>query len=605
MRAPSATALVTVIATVLAACGGKAVFRLSSDENNAFALTETLARRKLPATPTPVNEARTPRVFVLTAGKGATKTIVAYDLASGNVMWKADGDVRSRISVGGDFIVALEGDQLVARDQVRGAPRWRTRIPGTFVGAAADADRAYVVYQSGTTWWLAAYAGGNGEQVWRADASGQLGAPAAHGGVVYVPFLRQWLSIVDGRTGQQLTRIRGIDEQIAMLRVTSTVAYFGSKQGVFQLDARSASGSRNAATYGRVAIPAELDGTTFGREMYDPVQNTYTAAERKRVLWTTSSQPIVDGPMKLLGGGYAIHYFRFVFGFDDAGALRWAYSHPRVELVASDHTGHAIVGVSSTGDIVALDPQTGAVRSRRSIGPTSQVLGATFDADGWAPSGEGEPVTTASVLVAIARDPDARFDRVKELAITALGALPGPEVTSELLGVLGDGRAPQRLKDLAVDVLVRRRDAASLPVLTAQLAVTSDYIAQTEPETLAPVAKAIAGLANVELDGTQVGNALAALRRHLAGPWTSTAELVLVIEAMAAIGGGAERSALGSHLLLYRADDDLGDDASWQRAVLAALGRGGPGERELLRWIADEPRTRPSLAAAIRELLGS
>src|SRR5258706_2034561 len=119
--------------TVLAGCGGAAVFRLSSDENNRYALEQALAHRQLPDAPAPVNEAHQPRVFVLTAGSGPNKTIVAYDLASGNVMWKADADVQSRIAVGGDFVVAVEGKQLVARDQARGAPRWRVGISGTFV----------------------------------------------------------------------------------------------------------------------------------------------------------------------------------------------------------------------------------------------------------------------------------------------------------------------------------------------------------------------------------------------------------------------------------------------------------------------------------------
>jgi hypothetical protein len=33
--------------------------------------------------------------------------------------------------------------------------------------------------------------------LWKLDAEGQLGAPSAHGGLVYAPFLTQWLSIVD------------------------------------------------------------------------------------------------------------------------------------------------------------------------------------------------------------------------------------------------------------------------------------------------------------------------------------------------------------------------------------------------------------------------
>lgn len=587
-----------------ASCAHPSVFRLSSDENNAFALDEALAKRKLPAQPTPVNASGQPRVFVLAAG--APRTIIAYDLAAGNVLWKTDADVQSRISVGGDFIVEVEGKQLVARDQARGAPRWKVDLGGTFVGAAADRERAYLVTKSGNTWWLAAYSGANGDKLWKEDASGQLGAPAAHGGVVYVPFLSQWLSILDGRTGRQLTRIRGIDEQISTLRVTSDVAYYGSRQGVFRLDKRSVSGKRDQSSYAQVKLPAQLERTTYSSDAYDPIQQGYTAADRAHVLW--SSLATDTGPMKLVGSGYAVHYFRYVFGFSLDGELRWAYSHPRVELVASEHTGSVIAGVASNGEIVAIDPQTGGVRAKQSLGISQQVLGATFDADGWAPSKEQGASETVAALTSIARDHDARFDRVKELAVIALAKQPGPAVTSELLSVLSDARAPQRLKDTVVDLLTMRHDPAGLPVLTEQLAVHNDYLTGAETDALGPVAKAIAGLGqpDLALDPKHVATALAALQQHLDAATTASPELAWVIAAMAAIGHGAERPALISHLLLYHADDDLGGDAGWQKAIVTALATWAtPADRAVLGYVAADPRTKAGLATMIHEALGA
>jgi len=589
---------------VLAACGGKAVFRLTSNDNDRNALTAALDKRQLPEQPSPQNAARQPRVFVLEAG--APKTIVAYDLVGGTLLWKVDADVQSRIWVGGNFVVALEAKQLVARDQRTGAVMWKAGIPGEFIGATADAERAYLVWREGDgnkhVYYLGAYDGASGSQLWKADADGQLGAPAAHGGVVYSPFLSQWLSIIDGKSGKHLARIRGIDEQISMLRVTSKVAYYGSKQGVFRLDARSASGRRADASYGQLKVPAQLERTTYGRDIYDPVQNSYTAADRSRVLF--ASEPSESGPMKLENDTYAVHYFRYVFGFDVTGTMTWAYSNPRVELVASEHTGAAILAISQTGDLVALDPKTGGVRMFKNIGTTAPVLGATFDADGWSPSAQGEQIETLAALVSIARDHDARFDRVKELAVQSLAKLPGGDVTKELLAVLADTRAPQRLKDSVVDLLVARKDPASLGVLTAQLAAHTDFIAKTEPQALGPVAKAIAGLGGAKLEPAEVTAALTALQSHLDAPTTQVADLVIVIDAMAAIGGGAEHAALGSHLLLYHADDELGGDAAWAKSIVHALDdHGGPAERELLRAVAEDPRTKPGLVSAIRDAL--
>jgi hypothetical protein len=79
-----------------------------------------------------------------------------------------------------------------------------------------------------------------------------------------------------------------------------------------------------------------------------------------------------------------------------------------------------------------------------------------------------------------------------------------------------------------------------------------------------------------------------------------------VIDALAAIGQGAERPALSSHLLLYHADDELGADPAWQKAIVTALEvHGGPGERELLRQVAQDPRTKSGLATLIKDTLAN
>jgi outer membrane protein assembly factor BamB len=586
---------------LVAACGPKATFRLSADDNDRAALVAALAHRQLPAQAAPVNSAQKPRVFV--ALGGPQKQVVAYDLAAGTTLWTQPADVKSRIWVGGDFIVALEGKQLVARDQQRGAVRWKVDVAGEFAGAAADRERAYIVSRDGGHSRLAGYDGASGGQLWKADADGQLGAPTAQGGLVYSPFLMQWLSILDGSSGKQLARVRNADDQISMVRATSQTAYYGPKQGVYRLDSRSASGTRRASTYGQLKLPAQLDRATYGRDLYDAVQLAYTAADRARILF--AADPGDGGPLELANGLYAVHYFRYVMGFATNGEMVWAYSHPRVELVASEHTGAAILAISANGELVALDPKTGAVRLEKTLGLTSPVLGATFDADGWTPPpGAERPVETIAALAAIAHDRDARFDRVKELAVAALAKLPGPQVTSELLALLADNRAPQKLKDLVAEQLVQRKDPASLSVLVAQLAVHDDFLAGTETQALGPVAKSIGGLGGAQLDPKAVVAAVAALRGHLDAPSTQTPDLVLVISAMAAIGGGDARAALASHLLLYHADDDLATDPAWDQAIVHALQtHGGPGERELLRQVAADPRTKASLATVIKDVL--
>jgi hypothetical protein len=484
--------------------------------------------------------------------------------------------------------------------------RWKQRIAGTFVGVAADARGVYVVHRvdgsSRPTWWLTAYDAKAGSQRWSADAAGQLGQPVAHGGLVLSPFLTQWLSIVDADTGVAFTRIRGVEAQISFVRATSDGAWFGSGQGVFRLDGKAASGTKAGSTFGKVDLPKQVADATYGIDAFDPVQAAYTAADRRRILWRAPASG--DGPIEF-GDGVAVHYFRFVFGFSATGQLRWAYSHPRVELVASDHLGSVIAAVSAGGDVVALDPTTGALRHKLAIGASGQVLGATFDADGWSPSGAGDAPATVAALVAIARDRDARFDKVKELAVIALAKLSGTTVTADLLTILDDDRASQKLKDAVVDVLISRKDPTGAPALAAALTrERSDWIDGTTANNVGALAKVIASLPRDKLDDAVRAELVAALVQHLDAPDTELADVIAVARALATIGGIEGAAALRTHLLLYRGDSELAGSLDWRKAVVDGLmGRGTPIDLETVRFVSTDAHTDAELASHARDAI--
>jgi outer membrane protein assembly factor BamB len=587
----------------LAACSGGSTFGLTAHDNDPTLLQSALSRRQLPAKASPVGGSA--RMYAVIAGK--PKKLVAFDLASGKTAWTVDADVASRVAIGGTFVVALEGANLVARDSQSGAVKWQSKPSGAFLGVAADAASAYYVSRvdqgQRATWWLTALDGATGAVRWSADAEGQLGAPAAQGGLVLSPFLTQWLSIVDAQTGEPLTRIRATEHQISFARTTSDAAWFGSTEGVFRLDPRAASGTRKDSTYGAITLPPQLAEVTYGPDAYDAVQAGYTANDRRRILWRADAAG--DGPLHFAGDIVGVHYFRFVFGYGVDGVLKWAYSNPRVELVASEHAGTVIAAVSASGDIIALDPLTGALRHKVSLeGAGGQVLGATFDADGWEPSGESaKPAETVAALVSIARDRDARFDKVKELAVTALAALAGASVTADLLSILADDRAPVRLKEAVVDVLMKRKDPAGLPAVAAALAAErTDYIDNDRAQNVGALARVIASLKGMKIDDDARAQAVGALVEHLNAPDTDLPELISVAKALAAIGGVDGAAALRTHLLIYRDDKDLAANPDWQRAVVdGLLAAGAPNDREAVRFVAEDPRSDDTLAAYARE----
>ncbi len=586
----------------LAACGGSGAFALTSDDNNPAALAAAFQQMSPPTAGKPINQTGKPLAFLVTRADkkaGVAQKLVAFDLEAKKPLWSQAADVASKVAVGAAFITLREGDNLVGRDVSTGKLLWKKVVGKEFVGAAADATRAYYVYadKSGSkpTWWLVALDGKSGTELWRADAPGQLGAPAARGGLVFSPFLKQWLAVLDAKTGKQLTRIRGVNEEISFVRTTSDQVFFGSNVGVFLLDQKAASGKRASSTYGTAKLP-DFVRAHYYWDAFDPVQAGYTAYDRNRILWRGKAG---DNGLAFADGEVVVHTYRFFFAFDaGTGVLRWAYNHPRVNVVASFHAGPSIDFVSMMGDIGALDPATGKRIYQAKF--DGQLLGATFDAEGWQPA-ESDTAdkgqSTVAALAAIARDRDARYNDVKRFAIGALAELPGEGVTKDILALLADPRTPPKIYESAVEALVARKDPSGLPDLVAALAVPYDYIAGTRPKAVGVIARAIGALDPAALDAGQRKQATDALVAELREPESSPADLAAIVRALATLGGGAEIAPLRQFLMTYRADPSLGSQvATLSATVDALLAGGGAGERELVAYVAEDPRTQPSVA---------
>lgn len=592
-----------VMLAMLASCGPKTVFGLTSDDNNADALGAALAQRELPAKPAIANALGRPLMLAVAAG--TPKKLIAWDIDAGKALWTVEADVQSRVDVAGELVVAREAGKIVVRNVRDGKPRGTISVSGELVGATTDGEQVYVTWQSQSptkpVWTVAAYTP-DGAQRWKNDAPGALGAPSAQGGLVFSPFLKQWLSVLDARNGAQLTRIRGIDEEISFVRTTSDATWFGSKSGIFRLDVKAAAGTRAGSTYGTTTLPKQLAAATYDRDAFDPVQAGYTAYDRKRVLWRAA--PTGEG-FQFDDDVVAVHFFRFVFGLTRAGDLRWAYSHPRVELVASEHAGEVVVAVGADGSVVVLDPVTGATRSTGKVDAGGQILGATFDADGWAPEGKGEPPATVAALVAIARDRDARFDEVKQLAVAALAKLEGPDVAKDLLTIVQDGRTPVKLRESVIELLVQRKDPAGLPALLVALEPRYDFITGAQPVHVAVVARAIGGLGDRQLADGDRAKAVAALAVQADDPATPPGDRLELVRAMIAVGQGAERARLRSQLVLERADPAFAREAALVETIVMALAAAGVEDRETVRFVARDPRTAPAVADAARAALAT
>jgi hypothetical protein len=588
-----------VLALGLAACGSTASFGLSSEDNDPDKLAAALQRVEAPK-PGPVNKLGKPLAFL--AARGKPKELIAFDLEAKKELWRVPADVASKVVVGSEFVACIEGKALVGRDVTSGKKLWKVDIDGTFIGAAADSNNVYYTAKTGSrTWSLIAVDGTSGSQLWDAEAPGALGAPAARGGLVFSPFLKQWLAILDAHTGKQLTRIRGEDEEISFVRATPSAVYFGSKAGVFFLDERAASGKRDKSTYGSAALPEEFVRVHYHWDAFDPIQAGYSAYDRNRVLWR--GEPAGD-KLAFKDDRVVVHTYRFFFGFSaSSGELVWAYNHPRVDIVASAQLGTSIGITSMLGDIGALDPATG--RRIYSAKVKGQLLGATFDADGWAPDEKiGDALGTAAALASIARDRDARFNEVKKFAVTALSQLKGGDVTKDLLVLIQNPKTPAYLVQTAGQVLVDRKDPKGLPHLVEALEVRHDFVEGTKPMAVGVVAEALAVLDSKTMPAKQRKKAVEGLLAQLRDPQTPIADLVHLVHALGALGTKGELAELASFLLVYRADPSFATHVDAVSATIDVLLRdGGMGERELVSFVANDARTQSGVAEYARRAL--
>ncbi|HEY3359214.1 MAG TPA: PQQ-binding-like beta-propeller repeat protein [Polyangia bacterium] len=587
-----ALAALAALAVVLGGACAEPTFSSHRRDNNPLDLSLAMQRRGA-VKPGPQNATGHALAFLVTP---APARLITYDLTDGKVLWSVETDITSRVAVGKDLVFHRVGERrIVARDVRTGREAYGYEMPaGTnLLGVSADDRGAYLVSYTdeGARRVSTLRALRGGSIAWVKEVAGRIAVPAAAGGLVYVPFLSQYLAILDADNGQEIARLRPGREMITFVRTLPEGVFFGD-QGVYMLNARAVEGRKGAA-FQQAKLP-EIVRTFYYWDGYNAAQTRYSAFDRNRLLWR--GEPAGEG----FGfrGGIVLSSYRFLFSFDgEAGALRWAHSNPKSDITASEHLGSAVAFVAADGEITVLDVRTGTRLWAGKVG--APVIGATFDADGFAPQGAPSAAPAEPLAAALRRivwDPDRRFVAIKVFAVDALAQLPGADVSRELLKLVRKDRIPREIYARAGDALVARKDRQILPELLDALKVRYDYVEASKPRGLEIVARALAAL------DTSEGMSL--LIDHLMDPETA---LVAVREIAVAATRAKARVAIPpmrDFLTTYRADPTFATDPGPMIAVVEGLLQiGGSKERQLLRFVADDPRTIEKLRSYINAAL--
>lgn len=571
------------IAALVAGGCGEAAFSAHARDNDVGDIARALA-----ASTAPAPRAAHPMAFLVTDGK-----LVGYDLADGKIAWEKPADVRSRVVVGSGAIAHRQGaEQLVVRASSTGEPRATvTLAPGeSFVGLALDGDKLVYVAQTADKRSVVVALDGDGKPRWRRETTSALGAPAARGGLVALPFAHQNVALLDGASGRELARVRATDEEIAWVRALPEGIFYGGAHGVYRLDDKSASGSRAGSSYAEAKLPGERVRTAYHWDGYQPAQSALGAFDRNRLLWRGR-----DGGAGFRDELTVLHSYRFFFAFDASAAkLRWVFAHPRTDVVASEDVGSAIVFASSDGDLGVIDAASGAARVVQRTG--LRIAGASFDADGFG-AGAGATAPTeadvAQTLEQIVWDHDARFGAVKLFAVVALGSVPGVDVSRALVKIVRAATGvPPSVQKQAGEELVARKDRAAVPLMLEALRERYDFLDDKQPRGVDVLARALSAL--------EVKEAAPLLAAHLGDHETPEPALKDVVAALARLGGSDAQKALHEFLLMYRADAVFLQDPSPLAVAGEALVRAGVDGRKTVAFVADDKRTLAPLARQLR-----
>ncbi|MEO5766873.1 MAG: hypothetical protein ABIS92_00855, partial [Polyangia bacterium] len=151
----------------------------------------------------------------------------------------------------------------------------------------------------------------------------------------------------------------------------------------------------------------------------------------------------------------------------------------------------------------------------------------------------------------------------------------------------------------AARALEQRQDATSVDLLVQALRVHADFaegISVAAVANLEVLARAAATLRAHETAGP--------LAEHLRLPETPPAAVREIARALAVLKAGEALPALRDYLVVYRADPGYRGDPSPLLAVADALLKlGGPSERELLLFVAEDRRTLPRVREYVRRAL--
>lgn len=542
------TLSIAVCVLGLSACASSRAFGPTYPDNRREEVAKVLER--VAAQP------RSEQRAVVVGSTAAPTHVFAFDLSANKLLWKQPAEVTTVPIAAGNFVVTPEAGHVAVRDLDTGLVR--LEIPDDGMGLmGADGDDHIVAIVLSTGGSMGARSKlvvlRDGQVVLSEAIDQPLGGPAVLGGLVFLPWNRIYLSVLEP-TGTEIARVRVRDDVASQALVRDNTVFFGSA-GIFRFDDKVTAGGREGATYYRVAREERLPANPgFLPSSSEPPMAATSAVHRVSLSWAPASGGDKIG---LADDNLYLAFYRQIYALDPSGpGVRWVYQTVN-DAVGVKALPNTVLVADEQGALTVLDGQ-GRVRFSSNLGVHPVVARFRVDSFNEGSNALDEPAPLSMQLVDAALNPDTRLVPARAMAVTMLAALEDDTATTALIEICQDRATPERVRKVACVALSKRTNGSEAVI--AALARHANFLTETKAPPVGPLSEA----------ALKTGDARAVphLIAHLQDPETPIEELAPLLIALKGLADAAAAPPIADFLRLYHAD---ADDERMQDALMVAL----------------------------------
>ena len=587
-RWQSAAALVLPLLLAGAACGGAqstlSTFSGNWSSDNGASIAEVQTRLRGTRPP--------PGADVVVGVAGNADKIIGVPLGGG-AKWTVNHPLDSRPLIAGTLVIGSGGGELFALDAVTGKKVWARATGGLPLrGAGDDGNVTVVTLGQGTGGGSTLLAiSRNGGVVRQLETDKALGIPAVLGGLTFVPWGNQYVTVIDLATGDEIARIL-LREKTSRAWAVGGAIYFG-EVGIFRFDEHIKDSAKNLATH--VSLPArELPGSPVLMVSGEERQGSVASARDKIRLYARPSGS--EGPLTTDMQRFYATYFRLVMGFESQkGKLAWVHTH-QADVIGGSAGQGTLVTCDEQGKITILDAANGGVIAEHDLGEA--VKSCTVQVDGFHASSTAKVADGLAAQLAVAlTSGDAELATAQRLLLREMATLEDELATKVLVDLASNPRTGPPLLSDARAALAARRNGAKY--MMAALEMHYDFLKDVlRPPPVAPIAQALAAM--------NEKRAAPLLASHLIDPADSDEDVKQAAAALAVLGDASEAPSMKEFFALYRASAETPEiEAAVVNVAQGLLRNSGKDGRAIVEHAIADPMGNAAVVEKLRALVQS